>query len=67
MRHRPCELFDGKAPPLAAGTALRCAPVTAKEEPVMNGYGRCASRACPGYVDNSNIRQNRGHNRQTHW
>jgi len=31
------------------------------------GYGRCASCACPNYAGNYNVCQNCGHNYATHW
>ncbi len=56
------------AAPIAASTALRCTAVAATEtKPVLQGYGRCASCACPGFTGSYNICQNCGHNYQTHW
>jgi hypothetical protein len=53
--------------PFAAATALRYTAVAAEDKPVMQGYGNCASCACPGFTGSSNICQNCGHNYQTHW
>lgn len=53
--------------PLAAGTALRWTSAGAEVKPVLQGYGRCASCACPGFTGSYNVSQNCGHNYQTHW
>lgn len=55
------------AAPAVAVTALRCTAVAAAEMPVLQGYGQCASCACPGFTGSYNICQNCGHNYQAHW
>lgn len=55
------------AAPIAASTALRCIPAAAEEKTALQGYGRCASCACPGFTGSYNVCQNCGHNYQTHW
>lgn len=60
-------LLLAAAAPIAGSTALRCTSAVAEEKSVLQGYGRCASCACPGFTGSYNVCQNCGHNYQTHW
>jgi hypothetical protein len=66
-RRALARLVLAAAAPIAASTALRCGSAVAEEKPVLQGYGRCASCACPGFTGSYNVCQNCGHNYQTHW